>query len=50
MAVIWAGSGGLAELGFLMLLEIIHVEVSVGLEPVLVGFDGEGSDEAAAGV
>jgi len=50
MAVIWAGLGGLAELGFLVLLEIIHVEVSVGLEPVLVGFDGEGSDEAAAGV
>jgi hypothetical protein len=33
-----------------MLLEIVHVEVSVGFEPVLVGFDGEGSDEAAAGV
>ena len=42
--------GGLAELGFLMLLEIVHVEVSVGLEPVLVRLDGEGSDEAAAGV
>ncbi len=44
------GLGGLAELGFLMLLEIVHVEVSVGIEPVLVGFDGEGLDEAAAGV
>jgi hypothetical protein len=40
-AVIWAGLGGLAELGFLELLEIVHIEISVGLEPVLVGFDGE---------
>jgi hypothetical protein len=40
----------LGGVGFLMLLEIVHVEVSVGFEPVLVGFDGEGSDEAAAGV
>ena len=46
----WAGLGGLAELGFLVLLEIVHVEVAVGLEPVLVGFDGQGADEAAAGV
>jgi hypothetical protein len=40
---------GLAELGFLVFLEIVHVEVAVGLEPVLVSFDGEGSDEATAG-
>src|SRR5271166_5821602 len=40
---------GLAELGFLVFLEIVHVEVAVGLEPVLMGFDGEGSDEATAG-
>ena len=33
-------SGGLAELGFLVLFEIVHVEVAVGLEPVLMGFDG----------
>jgi hypothetical protein len=39
----------LAELGFLVFLEIVHVEVAVGLEPVLVSFDGEGSDEATAG-
>jgi hypothetical protein len=30
----------LAELGFLVLFEIVHVEVAVGLEPVLMGFDG----------
>ena len=35
----WAGSCGLAQLGFLVLLEIVHVEVAVGFEPVLVGFD-----------
>jgi hypothetical protein len=37
---------GLAELGFLVFFEIVHVEVAVGLEPVLMGLDGEGSDEA----
>ena len=41
--------GGLAELGFLVVFEIVHVEVAVGLEPVFMGFDGEGSDEATAG-
>lgn len=41
-------SGGLAELGLLVLLEVVHVEVSVGFEPVLVCLDGEGSDEAGA--
>ena len=30
----------LADLGFLVFLEIVHVEVTVGLEPVLVGLDG----------
>jgi hypothetical protein len=49
-AVEWAGLGGLAELGFLVLLEIVHVEVPVGFEPVLMRLDGKGSDEAAAGV
>ena len=32
--------GGLAELGFLMLLEIVHVEATVGFEPVLMRLDG----------
>jgi hypothetical protein len=44
----WAGSGGLAELGFLVLLKIVHVEISVRLEPVFVGLDSQRSDEAAA--
>jgi hypothetical protein len=34
------GLGGLAQLGFLVLLEIVHVEVSMGFEPVLVRLDG----------
>jgi hypothetical protein len=34
------GLCGLADLGFLVFLEIVHVEVTVGLEPVLVGLDG----------
>lgn len=42
--------GGLAELGFLELLEIVHIEVAVGLEPVLVSFDGKGSNEASTSV
>ena len=39
--------GGSADLGFLVLLEIVHAEVSVCFEPVLVGLDGERSVEAA---
>ena len=35
-----AGLGGLAEVGFLVLLKIVHVEVAVGFEPVFVGLDG----------
>ena len=35
-----AGLCGIAEVGFLVLPEVIHVEVAVGFEPVLVGFDG----------
>ena len=35
------GLGCLAELGFFVLFEIVHVEVAVCFEPVLVGFDGE---------
>ena len=33
-------SCGLAELNFLVLFEIVHIEVAVGFEPVLVGLDG----------
>ena len=47
-AVIGAGLCGLAEFGFFALFEIVHVEIAVGFEPVFVGFDGEGSDEASA--
>ena len=36
----WLGSCGLAELNFLVLFEIVHIEVAVGFEPVLVGLDG----------
>jgi hypothetical protein len=32
--------GGLAEVGFLELPEIVDVEVAVGFEPVFVGLDG----------
>lgn len=32
----------------LVLLEVVHVEVSVGFHPFLVGFDREGSDPAPA--
>jgi hypothetical protein len=34
------GLGGLAEVDFLVLLEVVHIEVAVGLEPIFVGFDG----------
>jgi hypothetical protein len=30
----------LAEEGFLVLLEIVHIEIAMGFEPVLVGLDG----------
>jgi hypothetical protein len=33
-------SCGLAEVGFLVLLKIVHVEIAVGFEPVFVGLDG----------
>ena len=46
----WLGSRGLAELNFLVLFEIVHIEVAVGLEPVLVSFDGKGSNEASTSV
>ena len=36
----WLGLSGLAEVGFLVLPEIVHVKVAVGFEPVLVGLDG----------
>ena len=35
-----AGLGGLAEGGFLVLPEIVHVEIAVGFEPVFMGLDG----------
>ena len=34
------GSCGLAELNFLVIFEIVHIEVAVGFELVLVGLDG----------
>ena len=36
----YLGLCGLAEDGFLMLSEIVHVEVAVGFEPVFMGLDG----------
>jgi len=36
----WLESCGLAELDFLVLFEIVHIEIAVGFEPVLVGLDG----------
>jgi hypothetical protein len=30
----------LAEVGFLKLFEVVHIEVAVGFEPVLMGLDG----------
>ena len=35
-----AGLCGLAEVGLFVLLKVVHVEVAVGFEPVLVGLDG----------
>jgi hypothetical protein len=35
----WLESCGLAELNFLVLFEIVHIEIAVGCEPVLVGLD-----------
>jgi hypothetical protein len=43
-----AGLGGLAEMGFLMLPEVVHLEVAVGFEPAFVGLDGQGADQAQA--
>jgi hypothetical protein len=34
-----AGLCGLAEVGFLVLPEVVHIEVAMGFEPILVGFD-----------
>jgi hypothetical protein len=36
----WLESGGLAELNFLLLFEIVHIAIAVGCVPVLVGLDG----------
>ena len=35
-----AGLSGFAEVGFLVFPEIVHIEVTVSFEPVLVGLDG----------
>ena len=45
-----AGLGGLAQAGFLVLPEIVHVEIAMGFEPVFMGLDGQVSDEAQAGL
>jgi len=37
------GSGSTAQRLFLVLAQIVHVEVAMLLEPVLVGFDREGA-------
>jgi hypothetical protein len=36
----WLGLGGLSEVKFFVLPEIVHIEVAVGFEPVFVCFDG----------
>ena len=33
-----------------MLPGVVHVEVAVGFEPVFVGLDGQGADQARASV
>ena len=38
----------MAQSEFLVFSEIVHVDVAVGLHPVLVGFDGERPDQAQA--
>ncbi len=39
-------SCGLTECEFLVLSQVVHVDVAIGLHPVFVGFDGERADEA----
>ncbi|MGZ2471817.1 hypothetical protein ACVI1N_000108 [Sinorhizobium medicae] len=39
-------SCGLTECEFLVLSQVVHVDVAIGLHPVFVGFDGEGADES----
>jgi hypothetical protein len=36
----WLVLCGFAKVGFLVLSEVVHVEVAVGFEPVFVGLDG----------
>ena len=38
----------MAELDFLVLFEIVHIEIAMGFEPVLVGLDGERPHEPQA--
>lgn len=38
------GTGHLPQLLLLVILEFLHVQVTGGLDPVLVGFDGQGPD------
>ena len=44
----WLGLGGLAEVGFLVLPEIVHVEIAVFLEPALMGLDRQSPDKTKA--
>ena len=39
---------GLSQFGFLHLLEVTHVEIAVGFQPVLVGFNRERADQPQA--
>ena len=39
---------GVPQSGFLHLLEVTHVEVAVGFQPVLVGFNRERADQRQA--
>jgi hypothetical protein len=42
------GSCGLAEQELLLLLEVVHVQVAAGFQPILMGFDGECTHQAQA--
>jgi hypothetical protein len=43
-----AGHAAFRSWSSFVLSEFVHVDISVGLHPVLVGFDGERPDEAQA--
>jgi len=45
----WSGwLSGFAKSAFLVLLEVLHVEVTVGFQPVLMRLDRQGSHQPAA--